>query len=139
MHSLIVSSGVNIGMTPGMRPSLKCLDRLLLPKTRMQNIHTSVRAAATVDASDRLYLHVAPCGDYWTGHEVFAAKHLNPDYVKSIPVPIKMKSEGADVGNIEYEFNPDEILQDYDGDLDQLLKKVYDTGDISLIRELRDN
>ena len=82
---------------------------------------------------------MAPCGDYWTGHEVFAAKHLNPDYVKSIPVPIKMKSEGADVGNIEYEFNPDEILQDYDGDLDQLLKKVYDTGDISLIRELRDN
>ena len=72
-------------------------------------------------------------------HEVFAAKHLNPDYVKSIPVPIKVKSEGADVGNIEYEFNPDEILQDYDGDLDQLLKKVYDTGDISLIRELRDN
>ena len=123
--------------------SLKCLYRFsLLPKTRAHNIYTPARAAAAAtggasDKKDRLYLHVAPCGDYWTGHEVFAAKHLNPDYVKSIPVPIKVAPEGGDAGGIEYEFDPEEILQGYDGDLDQLLKKVYDTGDISLIHRLR--
>ena len=31
-----------------------------------------------------LYLHVPPSGDVWTGHEMFAAKHLQPDYVKSV-------------------------------------------------------
>jgi hypothetical protein len=31
-----------------------------------------------------LYLHVGPSGDCWTGHSIFAAKHLQPDYVKSV-------------------------------------------------------
>jgi len=34
-----------------------------------------------------MYLHVAPDGDWWTGHEIFAAKHLQPDYVRSICMP----------------------------------------------------
>ena len=109
-------------------------------RVRARAAAAAAAAAATGGASDkkdRLYLHVAPCGDYWTGHEVFAAKHLNPDYVKSIPVPLKVAPEGGDAGDIEYEFDPEEILQGYDGDLDQLLKKVYDTGDISLIHQLR--
>ena len=33
-----------------------------------------------------LYLHVGPSGDCWTGPSIFAAKHLPPDYVKSIPL-----------------------------------------------------
>jgi hypothetical protein len=33
-----------------------------------------------------LYLHVGPSGDCWTGSSIFAAKHLQPDYVKSIPL-----------------------------------------------------
>lgn len=34
------------------------------------------------------YLHVGPSpGDYWTGREIFAAKHLQPGYVKSIALP----------------------------------------------------
>ena len=36
---------------------------------------------------DQLFLHVSPSGDCWTGQEIFAAKHLQPDYVRSIPVP----------------------------------------------------
>jgi hypothetical protein len=33
-----------------------------------------------------LFLHVGPSGDCWTGSTIFAAKHLQPDYVKSIPL-----------------------------------------------------
>ena len=35
-------------------------------------------------SSECLYLHVGPSGDFWTGPSIFAAKHLQPDYVKSI-------------------------------------------------------
>ena len=34
-----------------------------------------------------LFLHVGPSGDCWTGSSIFAAKHLQPDYVKSVPLP----------------------------------------------------
>jgi len=36
----------------------------------------------TVDKN--MYLHVGPSGDFWTAGELFAAKHLQPDYVKSV-------------------------------------------------------
>jgi hypothetical protein len=68
-----------------------------------------------------VFLHIAPCGDFWTGHEVFAAKHLQPDYVKSIPIPFDIQSD------------VETFLNDYEGDLDVLLRKVYDEQDISLI------
>jgi hypothetical protein len=32
----------------------------------------------------RLYLHVGPSGDFWTGPSIFAAKHLTPGYVRSV-------------------------------------------------------
>eukprot|EP00554_Chaetoceros_debilis_P014737 CAMPEP_0194111998 /NCGR_PEP_ID=MMETSP0150-20130528/10862_1 /TAXON_ID=122233 /ORGANISM="Chaetoceros debilis, Strain MM31A-1" /LENGTH=88 /DNA_ID=CAMNT_0038801563 /DNA_START=55 /DNA_END=321 /DNA_ORIENTATION=- len=77
--------------------------------------------------NDQLYLHVAPCGDYWTGHEVFAAKHLQPDYVKSIPIP-----KGLNVEDILDDLNDGE-------DIDGILKNVYDTEDITLIEKLSSN
>ena len=91
------------------------------------SVGVGVGVGGSSDKTNQMYLHVAPCGDYWTGHEVFAAKHLNPDYVKSIAFP---KDDAT--------FDPEEILEDYEGDLDELLKKVYDTGDISLIEEVKD-
>lgn len=33
-----------------------------------------------------IYLHIGPSGDCWTGPSIFAAKHLQPGYVKSIGV-----------------------------------------------------
>jgi len=33
-----------------------------------------------------IYLHIGPAGDCWTGSNLYAAKHLQPDYVKSIPL-----------------------------------------------------
>jgi hypothetical protein len=48
----------------------------------------SVRFLSSKDTDDQdsngLYLHVGPSGDCWTGHSIFAAKHLQPDYVKSL-------------------------------------------------------
>ena len=34
------------------------------------------------------HLHIAPDGDWWTSDdaEIFAAKHLQPDYVHSLPI-----------------------------------------------------
>jgi hypothetical protein len=35
----------------------------------------------------KCYLHIGPSGDVWIGQEMFAAKHLQPGYVKSIVLP----------------------------------------------------
>ena len=34
----------------------------------------------------RHYLHLAPDGDAWINGEMYAAKHLNPNYVVSLPL-----------------------------------------------------
>ncbi len=81
------------------------------------------RGAAS-DKTNQVYLHIAPCGDYWTGYEVFAAKHLNPDYVKSLRIPK------------DIDFDPQEVLESYGGDLDRLLKDIYDNEDFSIIEKL---
>mmetsp|Transcript_22187 Transcript_22187/g.47724 ORF Transcript_22187/g.47724 Transcript_22187/m.47724 type:complete len:167 (-) Transcript_22187:275-775(-) len=39
------------------------------------------------DSGKTVYFHVSPSGDWWTGPSIFAAKHLQPDYVRSIPIP----------------------------------------------------
>ena len=58
------------------------------------------------------FLHVGPSGDCWTGHSIFAAKHLQPDYVKSVKLPA-----GTNV----------EILLDLLEDND-LARGIYDSG-----------
>lgn len=56
------------------------------------------------------YLHVAPCGDHWVGSSIFAAKHLQPDYVRSIPVPEYYDPEQ----NERDELTHDEAIIAYD-------------------------
>ena len=90
-------------------------------------LNRKISRGGASDKTNQIYLHVAPCGDYWTGYEVFAAKHLNPDYVKSIPIPK------------DIEFDAEEVLEDYQGDVDTLLKKVYDSEDFSLIERVWDD
>mmetsp|Transcript_19561 Transcript_19561/g.39622 ORF Transcript_19561/g.39622 Transcript_19561/m.39622 type:complete len:134 (-) Transcript_19561:533-934(-) len=60
------------------------------------------------------YLHVAPDGDWWTGTEIFAAKHLQPDYVRSVVVPP--------------DIDIDEYLESIEDDAEQnkILRKIYD-------------
>jgi hypothetical protein len=62
----------------------------------------SSKGASSKDS--RLYLHVGPSGDCWTGHNVFAAKHLQPDYVKSVEIT------SASTANVEYLL---ELLEDH--------------------------
>lgn len=48
------------------------------------------------DKNDRgaiLYLHIGPSGDCWTGHSIFAAKHLQPDYVRSVALPANFRND----------------------------------------------
>lgn len=66
----------------------------------------------------QLYLHIGPSGDSWTGAAMFAAKHLQPGYVKSIALPKHTKAEEVEA-----------LLA---SDLDLALK-LYDTPDVNLI------
>lgn len=69
----------------------------------------------TSSSLDQVYLHVGPSGDCWTGSSLFAAKHLEPEYVTSIPLP------------------PDTCLDTLMEALEEednvkLMQQVYDTG-----------
>mmetsp|Transcript_22087 Transcript_22087/g.50116 ORF Transcript_22087/g.50116 Transcript_22087/m.50116 type:complete len:121 (+) Transcript_22087:121-483(+) len=68
---------------------------------------------------DQHYFHIAPSGDWWTGPSIFAAKHLQSDYVKSIKVPA--------------DFDPELVLGDDRADPSaglKLLYKIYDDGEL---------
>ena len=54
--------------------------RLSFSSDASSNSETTTKGAT-------MYLHVGPGGDCWTGHSIFAAKHLQPDYVRSIVIP----------------------------------------------------
>ena len=64
-----------------------------------------------------VYLHVGPSGDCWTGHSIFAAKHLQPDYVKSVKLP--------------NDTNIDMLLELLDKK-NALARSIYDSGIIPL-------
>ena len=69
-------------------------------------------------ASGGIYLHVGPSGDFWTGHSIFAAKHLPPDYVKSVKLDDDMDVDGL--------LELLEEASDYDGT--QWTRAIYDEG-----------
>lgn len=62
---------------------------------------------------DQIYLHVGPSGDCWTSTELYAAKHLQPDYVKSIPLPAHLEADG--------------LVESLEGN-SKLLQQIYDDG-----------
>ena len=76
------------------------------------------------DTGAVLYLHVGPSGDCWTGRSIFAAKHLQPDYVRSVKLPtdidvdillelIEEDGTGELAGSIyDNERIPEQLLQD---------------------------
>jgi hypothetical protein len=65
-------------------------------------------------AKTPLYLHIGPSGDCWTGSSIFAAKHLQPDYVKSVLLP----EEGVCVDTLVA------VLEENA----KLAQEIYDTG-----------
>ena len=70
-----------------------------------------------------MFLHVGPSGDCWTGASIYAAKHLQPDYVKSIPLPPQLCVES--------------LLERLEED-HKLAQHVYDDGKLpeQLIEEM---
>lgn len=72
-------------------------------------------ARFTTSSLDQVFLHVGPSGDCWTGSSIYAAKHLQPDYVKSIPIPPHVCV--------------DTLMDKLEGD-EKLMQKVYDDGAI---------
>jgi hypothetical protein len=69
-----------------------------------------------------LYLHVGPSGDCWTGPSIFAAKHLPPDYVKSIPLDESL------VGDVDRLLELLEGGDDDDNDGQVWTRIIYDEG-----------
>ena len=72
------------------------------------------------------YLHVGPSGDCWTGSSIFAAKHLQPDYVKSIPLPANICAKSL-VEKLEDDIQLSQQIYD-DEKLPEGLLKEADTG-----------
>ena len=92
--------------------------------------------------SKKIYLHVGPSGDSWIGDAIFAAKHNQPGYVKSIALcnEDNFLCEDTAMGIVEDEGSllidvldehPDWALEIYDTEsfpenLQERLKSIYD-------------
>jgi hypothetical protein len=108
MYRLPLSSKLRATAASGMSPTSSWKNPHLGAALRSY----SSKGASSKDS--RLYLHVGPSGDCWTGHNVFAAKHLQPDYVKSVEItPAK--------ASVDYLL---ELLEDHP----TWGQDIYDTG-----------
>lgn len=67
---------------------------------------------------ETIYLHVGPSGDFWQGPSLFAAKHLQPDYVKSI----RLKDHLEDQVDLLLE-----LLEEEDSH-GEWIRSIYDEG-----------
>lgn len=68
-----------------------------------------------------LHQNIYVSGDFWIGSSIFAAKHLQPDYVKSIPIPSGKNGTYFDVEQYLDDIEDDETKN-------QLLQEIYDTN-----------
>lgn len=69
------------------------------------------------------YLHIAPDGDWWIGSEMYAAKHLPSNYVRSIALPTNSsttRSKDSILNSFDHT-----ILLDYSN---EDFIEMYDTG-----------
>jgi hypothetical protein len=92
----------------------------------LSSVMTQLQRTSSTTATTRpLYLHVGPSGECWTGDEIFAAKHLQPDYVKSILLPPNV--------------DPTRVLELVEADV-KLGQRIYDEARLppSLISALDD-
>ena len=71
-----------------------------------------------------IFLHVGPSDDCWTGAAIFKAKHLDADYVKSIPLPPQVCVES--------------LLESLEDEDFKLVQHAYDEGKLpeQLLEEL---
>ena len=105
---------------------------LFMTSSTMQNWLSSCRDenddTKVDDSKTSLFLHIGPSGDCWTGPSIFAAKHLQPDYVRSVALPPNFHDEGAPVDALLDAIEEDSTLQHqiYDEERipESLLEKV---------------
>jgi len=83
---------------------------------------TNDDAASKRAPEERKYLHIGPAGECWVGSSIFAAKHLQPDYVKSIPLPAQ-SSETTPTTFLE------KLVEEIEGD-PGLGQEIYDSETI---------
>mmetsp|Transcript_705 Transcript_705/g.1166 ORF Transcript_705/g.1166 Transcript_705/m.1166 type:complete len:152 (+) Transcript_705:113-568(+) len=128
----------NVGGTIGeVSTIMNSSNHLMCQLLRTTHLRSSRRWAAARTCSRRafgtdndmndktVYFHISPSGDWWTGPSIFAAKHLQPDYVKSIPIPkdfdpCKHFSEDEDESESVMSWKEKQ----------QLLHKIYDEGQL---------
>lgn len=65
-----------------------------------------------------LYIHIGPSGDCWTSHSTISGKHLQPGYVRSVPL-------GAPFVDCEDDTLVDVLLKTIEGNK-TLQKQIYD-------------
>lgn len=85
----------------------------------LSNNDSTVGTSTSLSADDGgnttcIYLHVGPSGDFWTGHSIFAAKHLQPDYVKSV--------------KLDEKIDVDALLDLLEENGDEWAQAIYDEG-----------
>lgn len=103
--------------------------RRLLLCTPESGVGDKTRTTATRKRQQLpLYLHIGPAGDAWTGTELFAAKHLQPDYVKSILLPPLHLDEGDDAD--DYSTATTEALIHAIEQDTALARQIYDEAQI---------
>lgn len=80
----------------------------------------------TESKKKKIYLHVGPSGDSWIGDAIFAAKHNQPGYVKSIPLRNDDNSIWKDTTT---DFNEDmgNLLVDILDEHQEWAQEIYDT------------
>jgi hypothetical protein len=71
-----------------------------------------------------IYLHLGPSGDCWIGDSIFAAKHLQPDYVKSIALPRDFVSTSSLLETLENDPNLSQKIYDDESIPDSLLMQA---------------
>ena len=86
-----------------------------------------INTHANTHETKTLYLHISPDGDWWTGYELFAAKHMQPDFVKLVVFPDTWLADKDEYYIETY------IQKMYDSDeLEKLMRETYDTGSLPL-------
>lgn len=64
------------------------------------------------------FLHISPAGDTWIGDKIFAAKHLQSGYIRSIQIN-------------ELDLEVEEYIEEYCNGLSRAdLEAIYDTGKV---------
>ena len=71
------------------------------------------------------FLTLSFSGDWWTGPSIFAAKHLQPDYVKSILIPKDFDPNK----HFSEDEDESESVMSWE-EKQQLLHKIYDEGQL---------